>query len=218
MAALPLFTYAASITEGTYIGSQNKRINLSNWEHDGVQQYSLMLVDSYRNNTSYLTTSKSDKIQSNQRVIFNVPHNPYDDEGSYSGIASNCQVELIFSKNEFQLKTLSKCSLSDKVFNDSYAYSKKSSSIPKKYWGKWGNCSDPAYIREDQISPDSYYNYGVLNVEELPNKIRVTGVTFDEGSVSTNEITFEFLKNNRVNINMDYWDDNKDYRNLKKCS
>ena len=216
--ALPLFAYAAPVTEGTYIGSQNKRINLSNWEYDGVQQYSLMLVDSYRNNTSYLTTSKSNKIQSNQKVIFNVPHNPYNDEDSYERTTNNCQVEVKFSKNEFQFKSLDECSLSEKVFNDSYAYSQKSSSIPKKYWGKWGDCAEPAYIKEDQISPDSYYNYGVLDVEELPNKVRVTGVTFDEGTVSTSEITFEFLNNNKININMDYWDNNKGYRNLKKCS
>ena len=215
---LPLFAYAIPVTEGTYIGSQGKRINVANWEYDGVQQYSLMLVDSYRNNTSYLTTSKSNKIQSNQKVIFNAPHNPYDDEDNYAEVTSNCQVEVSFSKNEFQLKSLNDCSLSEKIFNDSYAYSKKSSSIPKKYWGKWGNCSEPAYIKEGQISPDSYYNYGVLDVEELPNKIIVTGVTFDEGSVGTNEITFEFLNNDKVNVNMDYWDDNKEYRNLKKCS
>ncbi|WP_201526594.1 MULTISPECIES: hypothetical protein [Psychrobacter] len=217
-AILPLFAYATPVTEGTYIGSQNKRISLANWEYDGVQQYSLMMVDSYRDNTSYLTTSKSNKIQSNQKVIFNVPHNPYDDEDSLLGATSNCQVEVKFSNNEFQLKTLDGCLFSERVFNDSYAYSKKSSSIPKKYWGKWGDCSEPAYIKEEQISPDSYYSYGVLDVEEMPNKIRVKGVTLDEGTVSTNDITFDFLSNNRVNVNIDYWDDNKEYRNLKKCS
>lgn len=134
--ALPLFAYASPVTEGTYIGSQGKRINLSNWEYDGVQQYSLMMVDSYRDNTSYLTSSKSNKIQSNQKVIFNVPHNPYDDEVNYSGATSNCQIKVNFSNNEFQLKTLNGYSFSEKVFNDSYAYSKKSSTIPKKYWGK----------------------------------------------------------------------------------
>jgi hypothetical protein len=216
IAALPLFAYAAPVTEGTYIGSQGKRINLAHWEYDGVQQYSLMLVDSYRDNTSYLMTSKSSKIQSDQKVLFNVPNNPYEDDDS--GSESNCQVEINFLNNEFQLKSLNGCSSIERIFNDSYAYSKKSSSIPKKYWGKWGDCSEPTYIKEDQVSIDSYYNYGILDVEEISNKLRVTGVTYDEGSVGTNDITFEFLNNNRVSVNMDYWDDNKEYQNLKKCS
>ena len=215
LTVFPLYATAAVVTEGTYIGSQNKRISLANWEYDGVQQYSLMLVDKYRNTTSYLTTVKANKIQNNQRVIFNVPHNPYDKDDDRQASKSNCQVEVKFTGSEFQLKSLGGCSFDERIFNGSYVYSKKASLIPKKYWGKWGDCSEPTYITEDSVSVESYYNFGVLGYDETDNKLIVNGVTFDHGSVNSNYLTFKFLKNDAVSFNAD-WNDG--FETLKSCT
>lgn len=215
LAALPLFANAAVVTEGAYIGSQNKRISLANWEYEGVQQYSLMLVDNYRDTSAYLTTAKANKIQNNQRVIFNVPHNPYDEEDSGRASKSSCQVEVKFAGSEFQLKSLDGCSFDENIFNDSYAYSKKASIIPKKYWGKWGDCADPTYITKDTVSIESYYNHGIIGYEETANGIVINGVTFDEGYVNTSDLTFKFLKNNAVSFKSD-WSDG--FKTLKSCT
>lgn len=214
LAALPLFATAAVVTEGTYIGHRDQRVKLSNWDNDGVQQYTLMLADSYRDKTNFLTAAKSKKIQDNQMVLFSVPHNPYDEDDRGRASKSNCQVEVKFSGGEFQLKALNGCSADEKIFNGSFAYSKKASLIPKKYWGKWGDCSEPTYITEDSVSVDSYYNHGVLGYEETANGIIINGVTFDEGYVNTSDLTFKFLKNGAVSFKAG-WQDK--FETLKSC-
>lgn len=215
IAALPLFATAASVTEGTYIGAQNKRIHLQDWEREGVHHYSLMLVDRYRDSTSYLETTKSKKIQSGDQVVFNVPHNPYDDEDGDAVSNSSCQVEVKFNGSEFQLKALNDCAFNEKIFNDSYAYSKKASFIPEKYWGKWGDCAEPTYITKDNVSIESYWGYAVLGYDETDDGVIINAANLDHGSVNSQSLYFRFLKKDAVGLSGHRIND--EIETLKSC-
>ena len=147
---LPLTAMATPVVEGVYVSGTNKRVHLSSFDYEGAKHYELFLGNMI-GDSSFVTASKAKPIQDGSIVVFMVPESGYLDYQSNLG----CQVEARFSPNEIQLKNLSNCTSTERAFNGSYVYSKKSSIVPKKYQGSWGDCDLPKAIREPAFLSDS---------------------------------------------------------------
>jgi hypothetical protein len=209
IALFPLTAYAAPVTEGVYIGHPSKRLHLESWKYEDTIQYGLTLANS-NGDSSYVIATKANKIQNNQKVTFNVPENIYITMDGEVDKNAGCLVEATFSPNEIQLKSLAGCSSVERAFNGNYAYSKKSSYIPSKYWGKWGECEYPAGSRQGPFlnatsgSTEGTYRFDVIGIGHTsPTEINLTGVYHIEGTQRVSEIRFDYLKNNRVRTNND---------------
>lgn len=209
IALLPLTATAAPVIEGVYIGHPSKRVHLESWDYEGTLQYGLTLAN-LNGESSYVVASKAKKIQDNQKVTFTTPENPYIvmEEGVDKN--AGCLVEASFSPNEIQLKNLSGCSQVEKSFNGNYAYSKSSSYVPSKYWGKWGECKypadsrDAAFLNATSGSTNGTYRFDVIGIGySSPKEINLTGVYHVEGTQSVSEIKFEYLPNNKVRTTND---------------
>ncbi len=209
IALLPLTATAAPVIEGVYIGHPSKRLHLESWEYEGTIQYGLTLAN-LNGESSYVVASKAKKIQDNQKITFNTPENPYITMDGEVDKNAGCLVEATLSPNEIQLKSLSGCSQVEKTFNGSYAYSKASSYVPSKYWGKWGECEypadsrDAAFLNATSGSTSGTYRFDVIGIgHSSPKEINLTGVYHIEGTQSVSEIKFEYLPNNKVRTTND---------------
>lgn len=213
---LPLTAIAAPIAEGTYVSGSHKRVHLSSFEHEGAKHYELFLANMI-GDSSFVTTSKAKPIQDDSTVVFTVPESGYLDYQSNLG----CQVEARFSPNEIQLKNLSNCTSTERAFNGSYVYSKKSSIVPKKYQGSWGECRYPkssreqAFLSENKGSSNGTQHFKVIKVEpSSSNELNVTGAFYYEAEPAIHTINYKYLSDKSVRIKAD-WDDAAS--TYKKC-
>lgn len=204
IALLPLTATATPVIEGVYVSHPSKRLHLESWEYEGTVQYGLTLAN-LNGESSYVVASKAKQIQDNQKVIFNTPENRYITMEGDIDENAGCLIEAIFSPNEIQLRSLDGCRQVAKSFNGSYAYSKASSYVPSKYWGKWGECEypadsrDAAFLNATSGSTNGTYRFDVIGVGySSPKEINLTGVYHVEGTQSVSEIKFEYLPNNKV--------------------
>ena len=212
---IPCLVDAAPIQEGTYIGVNGKKLNISAYHHNGTYQYQLIMQRPETGDIRHIVASESVKIEDNQQVIFTVPDNAFDEENP----ASQCQTNISFLNSKILVSAASNCDLQEQGYNGQYAFSQQSSFIPQKYWGKWDDCTEPAYIKKGTFSADGYHNYGVLGVVEKGNGLELYGYTIDEGEASDEHMDFKFHKNGKVDITIIY-DGIKPVikKNLKACS
>lgn len=213
---LPLTAMAAPIAEGTYVSGSHKRVHLSSFEYEGAKHYELFLANMI-GDSSFVTTSKAKPIQNNSTVVFTVPESAYLEYQPNSG----CQVEARFSPNEIQLKDLSNCTSTERAFNGSYVYSKKSSIVPKKYQGSWGDCDlpkairEPAFLSDSKGSSNGTQRFDVIKVDPMSsNELNVTGAFYYEADPVIHTINYKYLPDKSVSVKAD-WDDNSS--NYKKC-
>jgi hypothetical protein len=212
IALLPLAATAAPVIEGVYVSHPSKRLHLESWDYEGTVQYGLTLAN-LNGESSYVVASKARKVQDNQKVIFNTPENRYITMEDEVDENAGCLIEATFSPNEIQLKSFDGCRQVAKYFNGSYAYSKASSYVPSKYWGKWGECEypadsrDAAFLNATSGSTSGTYKFDVIGVGySSPKEINLTGVYHVEGTQSVSEIKFEYLPNNKVRTTNDITD------------
>lgn len=213
---LPLTAMAAPVVEGVYVSGTNKRVHLSSFDYEGSKHYELFLANMI-GDSSFVTASKAKPIQDGSIVVFTVPESGYLDYQSNLG----CQVEARFSPNEIQLNNLSNCTSTERAFNGSYVYSKKSSIVPKKYQGSWGDCDLPkssreqAFLSENKGSSNGTQHFKVIKVEpSSSNELNVTGAFYYEAEPAIHTINYKYLSDKSVRIKAD-WDDAAS--TYKKC-
>lgn len=213
---LPLTAMAAPVVEGVYVSGTNKRVHLSSFEYEGAKHYELFLANMI-GDSSFITTSKAKPIQDNQTVVFTVPESGYLDYQSNLG----CQVEARFSPNEIQLKNSSNCTSTERAFNGSYVYSKKSSIVPKKYQGSWGDCDlpkairEPAFLSANRGSSNGVQRFDVIKVDPVSsNELNVMGAFYYEANPVVSTINYKYLPDQSVSIKADWNDASSTY---KKC-
>ncbi len=203
-----------SVKEGVYIGSNGKKINLSSFEDEGIYYYTLAGLHGVSSDILYLESTETDKLKQNSKNIFTEPENAYTEE------ASNCQMQIEFIGNKLYLKSYDGCSKTDKLFIGQYVYSKKSSEIPSKYWGKWSkdnSCGDDSvFIDKTNFSPDGLRTYGIFSTEKVSDDtVILDGYTIDEGAVTNEQSKFIFGKDG-IAVNISYQDENQ-YYTYGKC-
>lgn len=214
----PLAAAAAPVVEGTYVSGTNKRVHISSFDYEGSKHYELFLANmETEGDSSMVIASKAKLIQDNQTLIFTVPENPYLEYQPNLG----CRVEIAFSPNEIELKSLSNCTNVERAFNGSYVYSKQSSFVPKKFQGSWGNCQypkerrDQAFLSENEGSPDGYYGFRVLKVVPISsNTLDIIGGFYYERHPSVSRVSYKYLSDKSVRIQADRHDSPTTY---KKC-
>lgn len=213
---LPLTAMAAPVAEGVYVSGTNKRVHLSSFEYEGAKHYELFLANMI-GDSSFVIASKAKPIQDNSTVVFTVPESGYLDYQSNLG----CQVEARFSPNEIQLKNLSNCTSTERAFNGSYVYSKKSSIVPKKYQGSWGDCDlpkairEPAFLSDSKGSSNGTQRFDVIKVDPISsNELNVTGAFYYEADPVIHTINYKYLPDKSVRVKAD-WNDNSSL--YKKC-
>ena len=212
---IPCLAQAVPVQLGTYIGVREKKLNISVYQHAGIYQYQLIMQRPQTGDIRFIVASESKSIEDQQQVMFTVPDNAYDEENP----ASLCQTNISFLGNKILVSAASNCSLEEQGYNGQYAYSEPSSVIPKKYWGKWDDCKEPAYINKSGFSSDGYHHHGVLGVEEKGNILELYGYTIDEGQASSQHMNFKFYKNGKVDITTHYGSVRpRIQKNLKKCT
>lgn len=213
---LPLTAMAAPVVEGTYVSGSHKRVHLSSFDYEGSKHYELFLAN-LTGDSSFITASKAKPIQDAQSIIFTVPESAYLEYQPNLG----CQVEVKFSPNEIQLKSLTNCTSIEKSFNGSYVYSKQSSIVPQKYQGSWGECQYPkssreqAFLSENRGSSNGTQRFDVIKVDPISsNELNVTGAFYYEADPVIHTINYKYLPDKSVRIKAD-WDDNSLI--YKKC-
>lgn len=213
---LPLTAMAAPVVEGTYVSGSHKRVHLSSFDYEGSKHYELFLAN-LTGDSSFITASKAKPIQDAQSIIFTVPESAYLEYQPNLG----CQVEVKFSPNEIQLKSLTNCTSIEKAFNGSYVYSKQSSIVPQKYQGSWGECQYPkssreqAFLSENRGSSNGTQRFDVIKVDPISsNELNVTGAFYYEADPVIHTINYKYLPDKSVRIKAD-WDDNSLI--YKKC-
>ena len=216
LSILPLTAMAAPVAEGTYVSGTNKRVHLSSFDYEGSKHYELFLANMI-GDSSFVIASKANPIQDDQSIIFTVPKSDYLDYQFNLG----CQVEVNFSPNEIQLKSLNNCTSTERAFNGSYVYSKQSSLVPKKYQGAWGDCElpkairEPAFLNENAGSSNGVQRFRVIKVDPLSsNELNVIGAFYYEADPVIHTINYKYLSDKSVSVKAD-WDDNSS--NYKKC-
>jgi len=213
---LPLTAMAAPVIEGTYVSGTNKRVHLSSFNYEGSKHYELFLANLI-GDSSFVIASKAKPIQDNQTVVFSVPESGYLDYQPNLG----CRVEVSFTPNEIQLKSLNNCTSVEKAFNGSYVYSKQSSIVPKKYQGSWGECEYPkkgrsqAFLSDNEGSPNGTQSFKVIKVTPYSsNLLSVTGAFNYESDPVVHTIEYKYLPNKDVQTKAD-WNDS--FTTYKKC-
>ena len=213
---LPLTAMATPVVEGVYVSGTNKRVHLSSFEYEGAKHYELFLANMI-GDSSFITASKAKPIQDDSSVVFTVPESGYLDYQSNLG----CRVEVDFSSNEIQLKSLTNCTSTEKAFNGSYVYSKQSSIVPQKYQGAWGECQYPksnreqSFLSENRGSSNGTQYFKVIKVEpSSSNELNVTGAFYYEADPVIHTINYKYLPDKSVRIKAD-WNDNSSI--YKKC-
>ena len=213
---LPLTAMATPVVEGVYVSGTNKRVHLSSFEYEGAKHYELFLANMI-GDSSFITASKAKPIQDDSTVVFTVPESGYLDYQSNLG----CRVEVDFSSNEIQLKSLTNCTSTEKAFNGSYVYSKQSSIVPKKYQGSWGECQYPksnreqSFLSENRGSSNGTQYFKVIKVEpSSSNELNVTGAFYYEADPVIHTINYKYLPDKSVRIKADWNDNSSTY---KKC-
>lgn len=213
---LPLTAMAAPVVEGVYVSGTNKRVHLSSFEYEGAKHYELFLANMI-GDSSFITTSKAKPIQDGSTVVFTVPESAYLEYQPNLG----CQVEVKFSPNEIQLKSLNNCTSIEKAFNGSYVYSKKSSLVPKKYQGAWGECEyakasrQSAFLSDSTGSSNGTQHFKVIKVEPgSSNVLNVTGAFYYEANPVVDSVRYEYLADKSVRIQAGWNDSASTY---KKC-
>lgn len=213
---LPLTAMATPVVEGVYVSGTNKRVHLSSFDYEGAKHYELFLANMI-GDSSFITTSKAKPVQDGSTVVFTVPESGYLDYQSNLG----CSVEVDFSSNEIQLKSLTNCTSTERAFNGSYVYSKKSSIVPKKYQGSWGDCDlpkairEPAFLSDSKGSSNGTQRFDVIKVDPISsNELNVIGAFYYEADPVIHTINYKYLSDKSVSIKAD-WDDSSS--NYKKC-
>lgn len=199
---LPMTAMAAPVAEGTYVSGSNKRVHLSSFDYEGSKHYELFLANMI-GDSSFITASKAKPIQDDQSIIFTVPESAYLEYQSNLG----CQVEVKFSPNEIQLKSLNNCTSTERAFNGSYVYSKQSSIVPEKYQGSWGDCDlpkairEPAFLNANRGSSNGVQRFDVIKVDPISsNELNVTGAFYYEADPVIHTIKYEYLPDKGVRI------------------
>ncbi|WP_201596316.1 hypothetical protein [Psychrobacter vallis] len=213
---LPMTAMAAPVAEGTYVSGSNKRVHLSSFDYEGSKHYELFLAN-MTGDSSFVTASKAKPIQDDQSIIFTVPESAYLEYQPNLG----CQVEVKFSPNEIQLKSLNNCTSTERAFNGSYVYSKQSSIVPKKYQGSWGDCDlpkairEPAFLNANRVSSNGVQRFRVIKVDPISsNEVNVIGAFYYEADPVIHKINYKYLSDKSVSIKAD-WDNTS--LNYKKC-
>ena len=213
---LPLTAMATPVVEGVYVSGTNKRVHLSSFEYEDAKHYELFLANMI-GDSSFVIASKAKPIQDGSTVVFTVPESGYLDYQSNLG----CRVEVDFSSNEIQLKSLTNCTSTEKAFNGSYVYSKQSSIVPQKYQGSWGECQYPksnreqSFLSENRGSSNGTQYFKVIKVEpSSSNELNVTGAFYYEADPVIHTINYKYLPDKSVRIKAD-WNDNSSI--YKKC-
>ncbi len=202
LSILPLTAMAAPVMEGVYVSGTNKRVHLSSFDYEGSKHYELFLANMI-GDSSFVTASKAKPIQDGSIIVFTVPESGYLDYQSNLG----CQVEAKFSPNEIQLNNLSNCTSTERAFNGSYVYSKKSSIVPKKYQGSWGDCDlpkairEPAFLSDSKGSSNGTQRFDVIKVDPMSsNELNVTGAFYYEADPVIDTINYKYLPDKSVRI------------------
>lgn len=216
--AAPLTAIASPnpVVNGTYINGTHNRVHLSHFKYEGVQNYQLFLANP-NGQSSLVVSSKAKPIQDNQTIIFTVPENPYTDSQPNLG----CRINVKFSPQEMDIQSLERCTKAEKGFDGSYAYSEKSSVVPEKYRGVWGECEyakaerQSVFLDSSAGSPNGVQRFEVLNwTESAANELTVTGVFYYESDPTMHTIQYQYLKNGNIQVKSD-WDD--DFSVYKIC-
>lgn len=216
LSILPLTAMAAPVVEGVYVSGTNKRVHLSSFDYEGSKHYELFLAN-MMGDSSFIAASKAKPIQDESTVVFTVPESGYLEYQPNLG----CQVEVKFSPNEMQLKNLNNCTSTERAFNGSYVYSQRSSVVPKKYQGSWGDCDlpkairEPAFLSDSKGSSNGTQRFNVIKVDPISsNELNVIGAFYYEADPVIHTINYKYLSDKSVNIKAD-WEDNSS--NYKKC-
>lgn len=205
------FATNSQVKSGTYLNSY-KKANISFSKNNDIYDYLLILDQGYSKDAMYFISAKTSPIKPNSTTVFVADENRYAEDEFYE--PSKCKIIVHSNQDVIQIETKGECNRSEKSYNGIYAYSKKSSEIPSSFWGRWGDCIEPAFIKKDSFSPDGVYGFGVLGYETNNKTISLYGFSIYEDAIMTGKVTYNFLNDGEVKVKADYWDKPE---TLKKC-
>lgn len=191
--------YGADVVEdGTYVGINDKRAQISSYLNQNIHQYNLILTESYYSDDYiqfHMLTPKS--VEIGKPYIFKAQASPYDEETKIS----QCKITATWSANgELDLTGDSKC-VTERSKLGMFLFSKQASFLPDKFTGKWGKTSscteEYAVIYTSMLTNDR--DYGMAAVLNTDNKddgsTDVYGVETYEDILSSSNFNLKLIGN-----------------------
>lgn len=194
-------TLAANVGEGTYIGGNGNRANISSYRDQGIYNYSLLLANMKTQDFYQLYSVQQQPLQVGKLYKFNTLVSDYNEDSD----VSQCSITAVFG-NDHALELIGddKC-IAERSRLGLFMFSQQASFIPEQYWGKWGNTSQckgmTAIIQKDWLTNDRDYGGAlVLNIESNQDRsLDIDGVEIYEDVASSSNFNIRLI-NNKLHI------------------
>ena len=155
--------FSEYVKEGTYNGTNDKKISIERYDYDGEKGYFITAMNGY----VHISTFKIDKyldIAENEIIDFplDTHYKDYEGDDGY-----NCTLKIAFLQNgKLVVDSSDDCGRYDRTLKGKYSYSEKDSFVPEKYIGKWeieGGC---AFITKNTFAYDDRHTNIIVGVKE----------------------------------------------------
>lgn len=190
------------VDEGTYVGTNTNRANISSYKDQGIYNYDLILTSLRSREFHQFYAVQRQPLQVGKTYTFKVKVSEYDDDSSN---VSQCSLKAIWGQDGALEVTGDSNCRAERSKLGLYSFSQQASFIPQQYWGKWGKtnqCNDTiAIIKKNWLTHDNDWGAAtVLDIMKNSNgSLDISGVEIYEDNASSSYFNIQLL-NNKLNI------------------